>query len=188
MDAKPNASLFPLAATAAKYVTSKTYTLCGTPLYLPPEVILNRGHDKGADHWSFAVMTYEMMVGETPFYEEGMDQMALFKAIVKGNYDFPNHVRMSPEAKSLLKAMIVTDPSRRLGSLAEGSKGVYRAAWFNDTNFIALREKEIKAPWTPNIKDALDGSNFEDWSHLKDKDKDTYPALSAKEQAIFKTF
>lgn len=133
-------------------------------------------------------MTYEMMVGETPFYEEGMDQMALFKAIVKGSYDLPSNVKMSAGAKELLKSMLVTDPSRRLGSLAEGSKGIYRAGWFNDIDFVALREKEIPAPWKPDIKDPLDGSNFEDWSHLKDKQAETFPALSAKEQAIFKSF
>jgi len=65
---------------------------------------------------------------------------------------------------------------------------VYRARWFSDMDFVALRNQEIKAPWKPNIKNPLDGSNFEDWSHLKDKDKDTFPPLSAKEQAIFKSF
>ena len=70
----------------AKYVSDKTFTLCGTPLYLPPEVILNRGHNWGADHWSLGVLTFEMLAGYTPFYKEGMDQMELFRAIVKGRY------------------------------------------------------------------------------------------------------
>lgn len=149
---------------------------------------MNRGHDKGADHWSFAVMLYEMIVGRTPFYTEGMDQMALFKAIVKGKYEIPKNARMSQNVRDLLGAMIVTDPSRRLGSLAEGSKGIFRAPWFHDIDFGMLRRKEIKAPWKPQIKDPLDGSNFEDWSHLKDKDTDDFPPLTPQEQKIFETF
>jgi serine/threonine protein kinase len=151
-------------------------------------VILNRGHDKGADHWSFAVMLYEMMTGVTPFYKEGMDQMALFKAIVKGSYVFPSNLRMSSDVQNLMEAMIITDPSRRLGSLAAGSKGIFRAKWFEEIDFAKLRRKEIKAPFIPKIKDPLDGSNFEDWSHLKDKDKDSYPPLSADQQKIFESF
>ena len=63
----------------AKKLTDKTYTLCGTPLYLPPEVILNRGHNWSADHWSLGVLIYEMLFGDTPFYEDGMQQMDLFR-------------------------------------------------------------------------------------------------------------
>ena len=133
-------------------------------------------------------MLYEMITGVTPFYKEGMDQIALFKAIVKGYYVFPGDVRMSSQVQNLMKATLVTDPSRRLGSLAEGSKGIIRDEWFWDIDFAKLRRQEIKAPFIPKIKDPLDGSNFEDWSHLKDKDNESFPPLSAQEQMIFESF
>jgi cGMP-dependent protein kinase len=74
----------------AKVIPGKSYTLCGTPEYLSPELVLGRGHNKAVDYWALGILIYEMICGYSPFSDPtgNMDQVVICKNIVAGKLRF----------------------------------------------------------------------------------------------------
>lgn len=124
--------------------------------------------------------------GYTPFYRSGMDQSDLFKAIVRAKFHTPS--RLSPPAADMIQGLLMKDPSLRLGTLAGGSSDIANHSFLKSIDQEKLRRKELNAPFVPKIKNPLDASNFEDWSHLEDKTLKKYPSLPREKEAIFEKF
>ena len=68
------------------------YTLCGTPEYIAPEVLLNKGHGKGVDWWTLGILMYEMMVGQPPFVDD--DPMGIYQQILNGKLNLMNKLNL----------------------------------------------------------------------------------------------
>ena len=65
-----------------KIVKDKTFTICGTPEYMAPEMILNKGAGKSLDFWALGILIYEMMIGVDPFSDETYDIFNTLQNIV----------------------------------------------------------------------------------------------------------
>ena len=107
------------------------YTLCGTPEYIAPEVLLNKGHGKGVDWWTLGILMYEMMVGQPPFVDD--DPMGIYQQILNGKLNFPRFIERS--AKSLIKKMLVADLTKRYVCLSRGAADIKKHKFFQGLIF-----------------------------------------------------
>ncbi|KAL7547018.1 hypothetical protein ACHAWF_010336 [Thalassiosira exigua] len=160
----------------------------GTPEYLAPDIILSKGHDKGVDYWAFGVLIYEVLVGRSPFYSYGTDQVSLFKRIVQVKYSFPPGGAVNDIAQDLIQRLIVRRQSNRFGCLARADMDIRDHAWFGVITTEKLLQKKIPAPWIPQLKDPLDASHFDSYKHMENEAPSNKPGLSSGQQDLFQDF
>lgn len=99
-------------ASKLEYDGQKRYSICGTPNYIAPEILEEKGYSYEVDIWSLGVITYTMFFGVTPFETDDADKT--YKRIKANCYSFPVGINISPQAKSLITQILNPNPSKRL--------------------------------------------------------------------------
>ena len=147
--------------------TEKEITFAGSPEYASPEMICREGHTFMCDWWSFGVLLYELLYGNTPFFNE--DKNRMYDLIKSGTISFPKYIflegkekkyKVSDDAKDLISKLLEKDPGIRLGR--KGLKEISKHPFFNSIKFDSIRKKKIKSPFKPKVQEDEYFSNFDE--------------------------
>ncbi|KAJ0397355.1 hypothetical protein P43SY_008174 [Pythium insidiosum] len=149
---------FGLAKEGIRDGVNGTNSLCGTPEYLPPEILDRLGHGTAVDWWNLGMVLYEMLTGLPPWYTN--DRKKLFERLRSARLHFPPYV--SRRAEALIRQLLNRNPAERLGS--KGAHQVKSHLFFENIDWTRLAKKQIPPPFRPCHTAMNDGEaplNFE---------------------------
>ena len=166
--------------------TSLAETLCGSPLYMAPEILRYEKYDAKADLWSVGTVLYEMMTSKPPF--RASNHVELLRKIEKGEdkIKFPEEIAISSAVKKLIRGLLKRDPKERMSfsdffeneilhtdipglqaedrprsiepSIPDKDTGRRRASRTDPIGLVTRpgSRREVESPYTEAYRDAVD--------------------------------
>lgn len=140
---------------------NKTWTFCGTPEYVCPEILLNTGHDLTADLWAMGCLIFEILSGRPPFSVKSGNQLEIYRNILNGidALEFPDRISRTP--RHFIKKLCRKTPRERLGAGKDGIEEIKKQKWLAAMNWNALRGRTLISPIRQPYNGPSDARNFD---------------------------
>ncbi|XP_075970296.1 protein kinase C delta isoform X2 [Anticarsia gemmatalis] len=139
------------------YLDKTADTFCGTPDYMAPEIIKGLKYNQTVDWWSFGVLLYEMLIGQSPF--SGCDEDELFWSICNEMPSYPRF--LSHEALTVLTRLLDKDARTRLGGTECMYGDIRDQEFFHPIHWDRLERRELEAPFRPRVRHPMDTQYFD---------------------------